>query len=289
MALIWGFAGPIIKITLKNLPADIFLLYRFLISSIIALIYFLLKGFRVPRNIKVLLMIVIYGFLTTTASLGLLFWGMEKTTLLDMSLIQSIGPLILIISGYIFLKEKITKKERVGIFIAFVGSAIVVLEPLLKSGIYANGQLMGNALIFCALLTNAAASILLKKLLRKNENAMDLANMSFIIGFITLIPFLIGKHNPIQIFQIIISASLYDHLGVLYMAIFSGTIAYTLFNLGQKAIEVSEAALFSYLYPIFSAFLAVVWLKESPTPIFIAGSIIIASGVVIAEMKHKLL
>ena len=71
------------------------------------------------------------------------------------------------------------------------------------------------------------------------------------------------------------------------MAIVSGSLAYYLFNKAQKTIEISEASVFSYLYPLFSAPLAVLWLGESITPVFIIGGIIIAIGVTIAEVKKK--
>ncbi|NTV79075.1 MAG: EamA family transporter [Clostridiales bacterium] len=40
-------------------------------------------------------------------------------------------------------------------------------------------------------------------------------------------------------------------------------------------------------YPIFAAPLAVIWLGEKITPVFIIGAIIIAVGVFIAEVKKK--
>jgi drug/metabolite transporter (DMT)-like permease len=55
--------------------------------------------------------------------------------------------------------------------------------------------------------------------------------------------------------------------------------------LGERTIEVSEAALFTYLTPLFSIPIAIVWLNEKITPIFIVGAIIIATGVIIAEVK----
>jgi drug/metabolite transporter (DMT)-like permease len=71
------------------------------------------------------------------------------------------------------------------------------------------------------------------------------------------------------------------------MAVLSGNLAYYLNNLGQRTIEVSEAAPFSYLYPIFSAILAVFLLGDRLTPTIIVGSIIIFIGVFLAEWKKR--
>ena len=71
------------------------------------------------------------------------------------------------------------------------------------------------------------------------------------------------------------------------MALLSGSLAYTLSHAGQKTIEIGEAAVFSYLYPLFAAPLAVLWLGEKITPSFIFGGLVITVGVVIAEYKKR--
>ena len=72
------------------------------------------------------------------------------------------------------------------------------------------------------------------------------------------------------------------------MAVLSGTLAFYLANKAQKTIEVGEQSLFAYLYPVFSLPLAVLWLGEKITPVYVLGGIIIAIGVVIAEIKNEM-
>ena len=100
--------------------------------------------------------------------------------------------------------------------------------------------------------------------------------------FISLLPFWLPTAN---ISQFAVHSSY--HIGVFYMAVISGSIAFYLSNKAQKSIEIGEQALFGYMYPIFSAPLAVIWLGEKITPIFILGAITIATGVFIAEVKKK--
>ena len=286
VAAIWGIAGPVIKLTLRGLPPDIFLLYRLFISANCSLIIFIFTGIKFPREAKLTRDLFIYGFLNSTATLGLLFWGTDKTSLLDMSLISLFGPILFILAGFIFLKERITAKEKGGIIIAFIGSALLIIEPLLR-GNNGSGQLWGNVLIFASLLSGTISGVYVKKLMRRDISPVLLANLSFIIGFITLAPFVIFKHGFLASLAVITSASLPYHLGVWYMAIFSGTIAYILNNLGQKTIELSEAALFAYLYPIFSAVLAIFLLGDKLTLPAIIGAVVIIIGVFIAELKNK--
>lgn len=288
VAIIWGIAGPVIKLTLKGLPPDIFLFYRFFISSIVAITIFVFTGIKFPKEPKLIRDIIVYGFFNSTATLGLLFWGTNKTSLLDMSLISLFGPILLILAGFIFLKERITAKEKTGIAIAFIGSSLLIIEPLFKNQNDQSG-FWGNLLILASLISSAFCGVMVKKLLRQGISPSFLANLTFLIGFLTLLPFVIIRYNLTESLLIIKNTPLPYHLGVIYMAIFSGTIAYSLSNLGQKTIELSEVALFAYLHPIFSGILAITLLGDKLTLPIIIGSAVTFIGIFIAEVKKKML
>ena len=73
--------------------------------------------------------------------------------------------------------------------------------------------------------------------------------------------------------------------GVLYMAIFSGIVAYTFYNIGLSRIEASEASVFYYLQPIFGIPLGMFLLNEHISLVFIASAILITLGVFMVEKK----
>src|SRR3990172_4847594 len=133
VAIIWGIAGPIIKFTLGGISTLPFLTYRFGISAIISLV-FLLPSYKQIFKRNVFPAVLLFGFLTSTVALGLLFLGMEKTTVLDMSFITLINPLIITVAGAVFLQDRITKREKLGISIAFLGSLVTVVQPIFENG-----------------------------------------------------------------------------------------------------------------------------------------------------------
>lgn len=283
---IWGIAGPIIKFTLGGIPPLLFLTYRFGLSAILGITLLVLSRERLPRNPKTLLMLLVYGLFTSTISLGLLFFGLEETTVLDMTLITLIGPLLIAIAGVIFLKERITNQERLGMTIALLGTVFTIFEPIIQNGV-GTTRLSGNILVFLYLLIATIPAVLAKKLLREGTSPSLMTNLSFIVGFLTLLPFAIYKYSLFNIWHLAFDISPAYHAGVFYMAFLSGSLAYYLQNKAQKTIEISEAAVFSYLYPLFSAPLAILWLGEKITPQLIFGGIIIATGVIIAEYKKR--
>jgi drug/metabolite transporter (DMT)-like permease len=285
-SVIWGVAGVVIKFTLGAFDPLVFLTYRFAISAVASLIISVFLGARLPANRKVLLLALFYGFLTSTVGLVLLFFGFDETTAIDATLISATGPIFISAGGVIFLKEHLTLRERVGMGIAFLGTAITIFEPVLKNG---NGfaGLLGNALVFTSILVGVATAIFAKILLRKELHPLTATNLSFWMGFLTLTPLALIVHTPEAVFNQITSSPLPYHLGVIFMALLSGNLAYTLWHKAQKTIEVGEVSVFGYLYPIIATPLAVVWLREKITFPFVVGAVVIALGVIIAELKKR--
>jgi drug/metabolite transporter (DMT)-like permease len=219
-----------------------------------------------------------------TLGLTVLFLGIDKTTVLDLTLIGSISPIIVVLGGLIFFHEKVTRREQIGIGTALVGTFVAIIAPIL--GTNAIG-LSGNILIFIYVIIDAISVLFAKQLARHRYSQLQTTMIGFQIGFITLLPFALYMHSPDYLISSIIDLPVKYHLGVLYMAIFSGLAAYLLRNRGQQSIEVGEAQLFSYLQPIISVPLAVLWLGEDLTYLFVLGAVIIGAGVTIAEYKSQ--
>lgn len=284
-ALIWGVAGPVIKFTLSGFSPLIFLTYRFAISSVAALIIFVITGIHFPRSPKLILTILLYAFLSSTVALAILFYGYENTSVLYASLISAVAPVLIAVGGVIFLKEHLTLKEKIGISIAFAGTVVSIFGPSLKGD--GGASTVGNLLIFLSLFVGVATAVIGKNLLRQEVSPIFLTNISFLVGLATIAPVVLLTTSPTQLFSQVLSVPLPFHIGVFYMALLSGTLAYWLWHRAQKTIEIGEGGLFAYLYPLFAAPLAVFWLGEKITTPFIIGAVIITIGVIIAEYKKS--
>jgi drug/metabolite transporter (DMT)-like permease len=291
VAMIWGFAGPVIKYTLSDFPPFVFLAYRFWLTSIVALPILLIVQPRWPKTRREWLGVVIFGLFNSTVNLGLLFLGFDRTTALDGTLLSATSPILVVIAGAMFLKEEVTRRERIGLAIAFAGTVITVIQPLLEGKALALENVEGNLIIMLANLTWVVAVIVSKVVLKHKISPYFLASSSFVIGFFTMMPIVLFQYgfSLSEIAGIVGSSHLSSHLGVWYMALFSGLLAYTLYQKGQKIIEASEATLFGYLNPVFAAPLAVFWLGEQITVPFLIGAGVIATGVAISEWRGKLI
>lgn len=286
VSIIWGIAGVVIKFTLGAFDPLVFLSYRFAISATASLATLLLVGLKLPKDKQVIKLLIFYGFLTSTVAVGLLFFGFDETTAIDATLISATGPLLISAAGAIFLQEHVTLREKIGMGIAFIGTGVAIMEPILKNGDGYTG-LGGNLLVFASILVGVATAIVAKILLRKEVDPSAAVGVSFWIGFLTLAPVALIVNSPLGIVEQIKEAPLVFHLGVFFMALLSGNLAYTLWHKAQKTIEVGEVSVFGYLYPIVTTPLAVIFLKEKISTPFIVGAIIIAMGVAVAEYKKS--
>lgn len=285
VSLIWGMATPVIKYTLEGFSPAIFLTYRFFISAVIAVFFFIFFGIKLPKDKKTLIFTLINGFLLTTVGLGLLFLGTDKTSSVDSNLISAMAPVTIAIAGVLFLKEHVTKRESIGLLIALAGTFVTIIEPVFKNGGNFAG-LEGNLLVFASILVTTFTAVFSKKILRSGVDAETVTNLSFIVGFLTLAPFVLPQILSSK-FEVLTSVPLSYHLGVIYMAVLSGTLAYILWHRAEKSIEVSEVGLFAYLYPVFGIPLSIVWLNEKITLPIIIGSVIIVIGVFLAQFKKR--
>lgn len=286
VVVIWGIAPAVIKFALGELPPFLFLAYRFFITTIILLPIFLkMKGENI--SLKNLPLIILISLLGSTVNLGLLFYGSNLTTSLDSSLISATSPILIILGGIIFLNERVTKREKIGILITFLGTLIITFQSLFEFGTPVPHSILGNMILLLSNIVFAIYLILAKKGLQKNIQPFALTFIMFAVGFITTLPLAIWESHGKSIIPQVLNLSLSAHLSVVFMAIFSGAIAYWLYQKAQKTIETSEASLFNYLSPIVTAPISILWLHEKLTSAYIVGLIVIALGVFLAEIKKR--
>jgi len=295
-AIIWGIASPVIKHTLQFIQPFSFLFWRFLITSLVFLPIFLVykKKKSIKLSPKKIIKLSILGFLGTTLSLGLLFAGYQYTTAIDGSLIYSLAPLIVVVGGAIFLREEITRMEKMGTAIAFLGSIIIVIQPILEGNVFALKNTYGNLLVMASAVAWAVYCLLVRKFeFKEKTDPLILTAIGFFAGLITITPlflyerlalidYLKSVYLPVQPLFYLNPVAL---PGILYMSLLSSVVAYFTYNLGYSLIEASEATIFDYLKPVFAAPVAIFWLGEKITSAFLLGAGIIALGVFLTEYK----
>jgi drug/metabolite transporter (DMT)-like permease len=281
---IWGVAGPVIKATLFHIPPFTFLFYRFLIISFITIPWFVHYIKKHPIKKSEWFPLTVLMYLATTVYLGLLFVGFEKTTSIDGTLLGVLAPLFIVILGVAFLREKITKNERIGLAIAMIGTIVTIFQPLLEGKAFPIHNTIGNATIIVGVIFWSLFTLVSKKNYR-HFTPLLVTLYGSIVALVTTFPLALYE-NKFQLTSFLPYLSDPEVLfGLFYMGFLSYLLAYYLYEYGMSKIEISEGSLFTYLHPLFAVPVAYFWLGETVTVPFVIGALLIAVGVVFAERK----
>lgn len=269
---LWGFSVPIIKNALQFTSPPLFLFYRYLLATIVFFPFFLIYKAKVKHQKINHLHHIILAIIGTPLTLLPLFYGLSVSSSIESSILESSAPIFVVLGGLVYLKEKIHSKEWLGVGIALVGTLLLTIHPLF--GTLPNSlSVQGNLLIILSNIFWACFLLISKK---DHVNPVYLSFYSFLLSIPFFLFLALTNHG---------SLTLNSHalFGIIYMAIAGSIIAFWAYIEGQKRIEASEAAIFSYLKPIFTIPLAYVWLKEPFTTVAVISTIIIIFGVFLSE------
>jgi len=289
--IIWGFASPIFKWSLTNIPPYTLAFWRFFLASIFLGIFLVAtKQFAFPTlDAKHWFKLVWYSLTGITLNIIFFFLGLQLTLSINAPVIASAQPLLIFILAPFLLGETVTKRKMTGLLIGTIGVSVIVFEPIYYNGI--DGNIVGNLLLVLATFFAVLATLTGRKLFH-DQNPLQLMFWAFLIGAMTFL--------PLATFEFGSTPTLYQQLdikglvGILFGSIFSSAIAYSLYAYGLSKISASESSIFTYIDPVAGTILAYYMLHEPITIPFMIGAFFIFGGIFVAEGRlhwhpfHKL-
>lgn len=273
--IIWGAASPIFKYSLAEIDPYFLAFARFSLASLFLMpIVAMQKKLRLPTR-KEFWEILPYPIFGITLNIIFYFWSLKLTQSINAPIISSSGPMIIMVLGILFLGEKATLQRLIGGVLSFIGVIVIIIRPVLETGI-ADTNLLGNILLVIATLAAVAQAIVGKRIFRHFDPLL-VTFWSFVIGTITFAPLLIGHLPTVFGFR--------SAVGVVFGSVFSSTVAYSLFAWGLARMDAGEAGLFTYIDPVAAVIIAYPLLGEKPDLLFVLGSILVFGGLFISEKK----
>ncbi len=281
--VLWGLSPPIIKKALDFVTINQFLFGRYLLASLIFVpIYFIANRGKKDLRHQNWPLLIFLALLGTPLTLIPLYEGLKLTSSLETAILAATTPIMVILGSRLFLREKVTANEKVGLFVALLGTLILIFEPALTTGFTLTFSLLGNLLIIASNLIWTAFLLITKKVKADPDQISFVSYLTSVPVFLILLllesPLKIIQTNPGHPFAL---------FGILYMAIFGSVIAFWAYTKGQALIEASEASVFTYLQPIFTFPLAYFWLGESISSLGIFACLLIATGVYFSEYRGR--
>ena len=286
--IIWGIHFAVAKLTLQEFPPFSLAFLRFAFASILLLPFFIAHKQSLKIKKEHFPKLIASGIFIITLNIAFFFTGIERTSASQGSVLTLIIPILSVLLGWSFLKEKIYLPNLFGIALGLLGTLVILGIPNLFLGDFSSTNFIGNILILLASVSFVIGAVFSREML-KIYPSLTVTFIAFLVGTITFLPPAINEYlqNPGWTENV----TLLGFLGLTYIVILSSICAYFLFEWGLAKTSLISADLFQYIEPFFATIVAVLFLGEIITGEFIIGAGLIAVGVYLGtfakEIHHR--
>jgi len=224
-------------------------------------------------------MLCLLSILGASGFITLLYISLHTTSTINSALIQTTMPFMIVLACIFLYGEKMSKLQLAGMTLCFIGVAYVLFKGdwrAVKSMVFVRGDLL--------VLMATVLYGLYSALIPKSAKLHPFTFLFFIsaLGAITIFPFYIWELFTVGTMKI----SPKVLAGMAYIAVCPTIVAYLCWNKGISVIGPSKAGLFMYLIPIFTAMIAIPFLKEPFKYYHVIGMLNIFCGMILFNKKE---
>ena len=220
--------------------------------------------------------IVIYSILTIVGFNCTFYVALQKTTVLQASLIQSILPVLVLLLALVVMKTRITGQQWWGVVFSIGGAALIVIRgdwEVIKSLRIQDGDIWA---LVAVLLWSLQAFLMRYK--PKTIDIMPFMTALAAVGVIVMTPMYIWESTVIKPTPFTQESILL----FLYLGLFAGFLGTTAWNEGTYRTGPAQAGYFGNLYPVFAGGLAILLLGETLHWYHMLGAVMVVTGIWLA-------
>ncbi|NLC10873.1 MAG: DMT family transporter [Firmicutes bacterium] len=271
----WGISFSSTKILLQVFPAEQIAFLR-LVIAIISLAFALITMKQKFIEKKDWLSVLAGG--VTGVFLYFLFEnnGLRFTNAGTASLIVCTAPVLNLIAGSLFFKERYSWQRWIGVFLSFVGVYFIIRFG--NDSTIALENMKGNILVLLAACSWVIFTRVNVSLMRK-YNPVLVNFYQSLIGMLCLGILALPKGINFAVFNVIITVNL------IYLGVFCSAVAYILYLFALKNLGSATTTTFINMIPVFGVLGGVVILHETLFAGQIIGGALVILGVSIVTLK----
>ena len=221
---------------------------------------------------------LILSFLGISCFNTILYTAAHTTTAINVSLMQTAMPAIIILISWVVFREKISSIQMVGVAVSMAGACLIVIHGQWRV-LMTMELVKGDVLMLIAVFIYALYSALFRK--RPPIHPLSMLLLTFGLGTLMLLPLYLWELAAVGPF----SLNLVALMSILYVALFPSVVAYFCWNRGIELIGANRAGLFSYLVPVFASVMAILFLGETLQGYHVMGMALIIVGMVIFNRR----
>lgn len=275
LVLIWGATWPINKLAVAYTPPFFYAGIRTFIGGLILAVV-IHKTFHKLKFKENWLAYTIAGFFNT-----FLFFGLHTVGLLYLpgglfSVLVYIQPILLGVFAWLVFGENFTGIKLFGLLLGFAGIFMASLD-----GITTHISIIGVSLALLTGISWTFGVIYVKKVSEKVDPFWIVVMQNIIGGFALLVLALIFESWNDIVWNIPLS------VGMMYGIIFGVSIAYLIYYSLINAGEASKVGVATFLVPIISVLLSVVFLNEPFTLELFIGMVLVGLSILLVNLDPK--
>ena len=173
--------------------------------------------------------------------------GLANTSPVDASIIITLSPVFIMLISAIVLKEPITSKKVLGVFLGACGAVLIVTASHHNHAGISNWW--ANLLVFSSTITYASYLVLMKPL-TGTYSTITLMKWIFLYGTLTSLPFCY------QYIYIQSDASAITYWCILYTTVGATFLSYLLVPIALKILRPTVVGMYNYAQPVIASFVA---------------------------------
>ncbi len=245
------------KLIVQSFPVFIASELRFLIATMV-LVPLLIKFEGIPRIRKKDFFILFFQALFGVFLFNIfMLYGLKLTTAIESGVIISLVPAVTGGLAFLLLKEKLTKNIGIGIILATLGILAINVFETFSNATLSSSHLLGNLLIFGAVI-GEASFIILGKLVAQQVSSLAISTIVSAFGTILFLPFALYEGSQFHFEKVSFS----EWGLIFYFGIVVTVIAFILMYQGVSKVSASTAGVLTGVLPISSTILSILILGE---------------------------
>ena len=279
LAVIWGVNFPLIKIALEVVPPLAFNALRFPMAAVALLLLLRSLGIRSKMERSDVLSILALGVLGHVGYQLLFILGVARTTAGNASLLLATSPAWTVMLSAMTGSERIPRPVWGGVVATLVGMGLVVAGG---AGLeFQRSTLDGDLLMMLAAIAWASYTVGSRPLVQK-YGAMPVTGWTLWIGTVGVLALGLPSLRGVEVGAI--EPGIWAI--VAYSGVLSISVAYALWNRGVRRLGNSRTAVYANLVPVVALLTGWVALGERPTPLQLAGAVVILGGLRLTRVRR---
>jgi drug/metabolite transporter (DMT)-like permease len=274
MALLWGSAFILIEIGLRSFQPNTLVFLRMAIATPFMLVALLILKEKLPRDLASWRQLFILGALNAALPFILFFWGQQYLDSGYASVLNATTPLWgVVVAHFLTDDEKATRARIVGVIVGLAG-IIVMVGPQAMGGLSAD--LVAQLACIVSTLFYSFAAIYGRKLGQSSMTPMAVATGQVITACLIMLPVMLWFDRP----WLQPMPEMGSMLAALALGVPATAIPYLLYFKTIDRAGASNAMLVAFIMPVVAIVLGVAFLGEALTGAQIAGTVLIALGLI---------